>query len=289
MDGQLAQWIVKRKLTADEKSKFEKLRHQLGLSRFYRWALRQCDSQDSIREKTRVAVLCLEDLSNSLKERIAECLAEKRVVQHVPARMGGLPLDLNMWRLHGWDENGKAILEKHSRNAEGKREQDTPKAGANNKQRLIGWNPLNGEGKLKKLKAVLITNENFGVAILDQAVSEEDRLKVIPFHKVFPFIFGKKEERKMGGLVAVNQGQMPRILRSGRLIRVPTGTHVGTWRIFSVKNNAEGLAVSLGQPDALACRKDKQNVGLKVLLRDGFQIIGKSLIGESSCPTTSSA
>jgi HNH endonuclease/RuvC endonuclease subdomain 3 len=231
----------------------------------------------------------LRGLDKKFKEQIRQRLAEKRVAQHVPASMAGLPTDQNMWRLLDWDENGKAILEKHSRDAEGKRKKDTPKAGANNKQRLIGWNPQNGEGKLQKLKAVLVTNENFGVAILDHAQSDEDRLKLIPFHKVFPFIFGKKEEHKKGALVAMNQGRMPRILRSGHLIKVPKGTHVGTWRVFSVKNNADGLALSLGEPDALACRKDKQNVGLKVLLRDGFQMLGKSLVAASSCPTTSSA
>jgi hypothetical protein len=231
----------------------------------------------------------MRDLDDELKDQIRQRLAEKRVVQHIPARMDGLPVDQNMWRLRGWDDEGKAILEKYSRDPSGKRKRDVPKAGANNKQRLIGWNPPDSDGKLKRLKAVLITNENYGVAILDQAFSNDDRLKLVPFHKVFPFIFGKKEERKKGGLVALNQGRKPRILRNGNLVYVPRGTHAGCWRIFSVKNNASGLAVSLGEPDALACRKDKQNVGLKILLRDGLKIARKFFTGVSACPPTSSA
>ena len=200
-----------------------------------------------------------------------------------------MPVDQNMWRLRGWDAENKAMLEKYSRDPSGKRKRDVPKAGANNKQRLIGWNPPEGDGKLQRLKAVLITNENYGVAILDHALSNDDRLKLVPFHKVFPLIFGKKEDRKKGGLVALNQGRNPRILRLGNVVLIPRGTHAGCWRIFSVKNNTGGLAVSLGEPDALACRRDKQNVGLKILLRDGLKIVGKSFTGIAACPTTSSA
>ncbi len=260
--------LVKRKYDEQEKS----ILRGLGLFQF--------DSDGNGR---------LTDLPVDLKEQIRQRLAEKRVVQHIPARMDGLPVDQNMWRLRGWDGEGKAILEKYSRDPSGKRKHDVPKAGANNKQRLIGWDPPGSDGKLKRLKAVLITNENYGVAILDHALSNDDRLKLVPFHKVFPLIFGKKEERKKGGLVALNQGRKPQILRLGNVVHVPRGTHAGCWRIFSVKNNSNGLAVSLGEPDALACRRDKQNVGLRILLRDGLKIVGKSFTGVSACPTTSSA
>ena len=231
----------------------------------------------------------MRDLDDKLKDQVRQRLAERRVAQHIPARMDGLPVDQNMWRLRGWDAENKAMLEKYSRDPSGKRKRDVPKAGANNKQRLIGWNPPEGDGKLQRLKAVLITNENYGVAILDHALSNDDRLKLVPFHKVFPLIFGKKEDRKKGGLVALNQGRNPRILRLGNVVLIPRGTHAGCWRIFSVKNNTGGLAVSLGEPDALACRRDKQNVGLKILLRDGLKIVGKSFTGIAACPTTSSA
>lgn len=97
----------------------------------------------------------MRDLDDNLKQQIRQRLAEKRVVQHIPARMDGLPVDLNMWRLKGWKPDGKADLEKHSRDASGKRKSDTPNAGADNKDRLIGWQPENGNGKLKQLKAVL--------------------------------------------------------------------------------------------------------------------------------------
>ena len=176
----------------------------------------------------------LRDLDDVLKAQIGQRLAEKRVVQHIPARMDGLPVGLNMWRLRGWKSDGKAILEKHSRDDSGKRKTDNPKPGADNKDRLIGWQPETGNGKLMKLKAVLITNENFGVALT------RPQPIIIPFHKVW---------KRLQELPKNVSGKRPRIIRAGALIYVPKGKHKGFWRIFSIKNNANGVAFALA-----ACR-----------------------------------
>ena len=218
----------------------------------------------------------LKDLSPERKDQIRQRLAERRVVQHIPRRMSGMPVDLNMWRLHGWGEDGKAILEKHSRDqATGKRKEDKPKAGADNKLRLVGWDPEGGDGKLKKLKAVLITNENFGVAL-------DPEPTIIPFLKVGVQLYKGLNGQK--SLVERNGGKMPRILRPGQLISVPEGTHKGDWRVFSIKNNANGVALSLGGRDALGCDKSKQNVLVRQLLRDEMTILNAPLTGVACSP-----
>lgn len=111
-----------------------------------------------------------------------------------------------------------------------------PKAGADNKDRLIGWQPKNGKGKLKQLNAVLITNENFDVALT------KPQPTIIPFHKVW---------KRLQELPKDADGKKPKVVRAGALIEVSNGKHKGSWRIFSIKNNANGVAVALGQRDGL--------------------------------------
>jgi hypothetical protein len=77
--------------------------------------------------------------------------------------------------------------------------------------------------------------ENFGVALDPQPA-------IIPFHKVWTRL---QEIRKANG------GKMPRILRNGQLIRVKEGKFKGIWRVFSAKNNASGMALDIGSPDAV--------------------------------------
>jgi len=266
LDGELARVIVKGKLTVDkekdldELAAFRSLCARMRLPRF-----------GSIDNKNR---LFIEGLSEPVKKQIRQCLAEKRVVQHIPARMDGLPVDQNMWRLKGWKSDGKAILEKHSRDASGKRKLDTPKAGADNKDRLFGWQPEDGQGKLKQLKAVLITNENFGVALT------KPQPVIIPFHKVW---------KKLQELPKDHDGKKPKVVRAGALIEVPRGNHKGSWRIFSIKNNANGVAFALGQRDGLHPDNSKQNVLVRQLLKDGAVFQRSLLTGIAACPTTSSA
>jgi hypothetical protein len=216
----------------------------------------------------------MRDLDSALKEQIRQRLAEKRVVQHIPARMDGLRVDQNMWRLKGWRADGKAILEKRSRDASGARKNDSPKPGADSKDRLIGWNPENGNGKLKKLKAVLITNENFGVALT------KPQPVIIPFHKV---------PTRLKQLQKDKNGKPPKIIRAGSLVEVPQGRHRGSWRIFSIKNNANGVAFALGQADGVHYEISKQNVLARQLLKDGAVFHKSPFAGIAACPITSSA
>jgi len=252
-NGSIWQMIIKRKLDDGEKLQLR----GLGIFDF--------DSEGRFG---------LREAPDAIKAEIRKRLSEKRVVQHLPKRTTGMPVDQNMWRLRGWNDKGKAILEKHSRDASGKRKRDNPKAGADSKDRLVGWQPENGSGKLQRLKAVLISNENFGVALT------QPKPVIVPFHKV---------HKRLEELKHSNAGKMPQVIRAGALVQIPKGTHNGSWRVFSIKNNANGVAFALGQRDALHPDPSKQNVLVRQLEKDGMVVQGTALTGIPVCPTTSSA
>jgi hypothetical protein len=229
---------------------------------------------DYTREGFRVA-----DLPNPIKEQIRKRLAEKRVVQHIPARMSGLRVEQNTWRVVGV-KDGEALLRQRIRQADGSR---PVKETAEKTAKLMG---LNG-GKLQKLKGALVIPDNYGVALDPQPT-------VIPFHKVWP---------RLQELKKANGGKMPRILRNGQLIEVADGTYKGIWKIFSVKNGKKGVTLNLGRPDATdveyveivdgkKIRKTtpgcKRDASLATVLKGGLVMNKYGLTGLPSCPITSS-
>jgi CRISPR-associated endonuclease Csn1 len=214
--------------------------------------------------------MLLRDLSPELKEQVRQRLAERRVVQHVPADMSGVKIEENTRRVLHVREDGRVDLRQRApRDAKtGVRPKfkDTDEAPA----KLLGLNPPGGDGKLKRQQGVRVITDNFGVAILDHAPEGEEKFVVIPWHRVW---------HRLEELKPRNAGRPARVLQNGMLIRVPRGTHRGVWRIFSAKNNADGLALSLGRPDAIGCDKAKQNVRLGVLMRDGLEALVTHLAG----------
>jgi hypothetical protein len=93
-------------------------------------------------------------------------------------------------------------------------------------------------------------------------------------------------------LKKANGGKMPRVLRNGQIIEVPTGNFKGVWKVFSAKNNASGLALDIGRPDVVRLQNKveghKINVRLESLLKNGLKLVKTPLTGVA-CPTTSSA
>ena len=63
----------------------------------------------------------MRDLDDQLKEQIRQRLAEKRVVQHIPARMDGLRVEQNTWRVVSSDENGNVTIRQRIRQPDGSR------------------------------------------------------------------------------------------------------------------------------------------------------------------------
>jgi len=203
--------------------------------------------------------LHLIDLPKGFKDQIRARLSERRVVQHIPAETRGLRAELNAWRVVRVDD-GEATLRQRMRQPDGTR---PLKEKSEKTAKLIGLRP----GKLQRLKAALIVADNFGLAL-------DPEPQIIPFHQVWVRLRELREK---------NNGKAVRVLRGGALIRVPRGKFVGVWRIFSVKNNASGLALDIGRPDVVRLQNKREghkiNVLLASLLRDGLEPTRYTLTG----------
>jgi hypothetical protein len=177
--------------------------------------------------------------------------------------MNGLRVEQNAWRVLKV-ENGEAHLRQRMRQPDGSR---VTKDATEKIVKLLGLQPNGGTGKLERNMAALVIPDNYGLALDPEPV-------IIPFHKVWPRI---DELRKRCG------GKNPRVLRNGMLIALPKGKFAGIWRIFSVKNNATGIALDIGRPDVVRLRNKveghKINVRLATLLRDGMHRKRPTLTG----------
>jgi hypothetical protein len=146
----------------------------------------------------------MRDLDSRLKEQIRQQLAERRVVQHIPARMDGLRVEQNTWRVVSV-KDGEATLRQRVRAADGSRPSKPPVTEKTTK--VLGLEPTGGSGKLKALKGALVIPDNFGVALDPQP-------SIIPFHKVWT----RLQEMK-----ATNAGKPPRVLRNGQISQCRRG------------------------------------------------------------------
>jgi hypothetical protein len=207
----------------------------------------------------------MRDLDNRLKEQIRQRLAEKRVVQHIPARMDGLRVEQNVWRVLSV-KDGEAMIQQTMRGPDGKLNTKTTEEKVT---KLLGVNPK-GEGKLQKLKGALVIPDNFGVALDPQPT-------IIPFHKVWARISELKE---------TNGGKWPRIIRNGQLIRWKEKGRIEVWRVFSIKNTARGIMLDIGRPDQTSNSRNSNR--LTSFLKNGVEVLPLTLTG-IMCPTTSSA
>jgi hypothetical protein len=212
----------------------------------------------------------LRALDDRLKDQVRQRLAEKRVVQHIPARLDGLHVEQNTWRVVA-EKNGKVLLRQRIRQPDGTRRKNKAEE---KPAKLLGLHPTNGSGKLAKNKGALVIPDNFGVAL-------DPHPMVIPFHKVWTRL---QEIRETNG------GKMPRVLRTGQIVRVPKGRYQGIWRIFSAKAS---LTLDLGAPDKVRLEStgegQKREVRIKTLLTDGMVLLKTPLTGVAACLTTSSA
>jgi hypothetical protein len=205
----------------------------------------------------------MRDLNDNLKNQIRQRLAEKRVVQHIPARMDGLRVEQNTWRVVAVKDE-EVILRQRIRQPDGARPE---KLTEEKPAKLLGLE----NGKLKKNKGALVIPDNFGVALDPQPT-------VISFHKVWP---------RLQELKKANSGKMPRIIRNGQIIKVSGGKNFkGVWKVFSAKNNASGMALDIGSPDVVRLKNKteghKINVRLATLIVDGLEILKTPLTGTIS-------
>jgi len=213
----------------------------------------------------------LRDLNLELKRQLREKLAERRVVQHVPADMSGLRVEENT-RGVVRRENGRVFLRQRKATADG-RVLSRPTVEPDGK--VVGLQRADGSGgKLAALKGVRVITDNFGVAILDDAsLPPADRFVVVPHERVW----GRLKELKL-----INGGKKPLVWRNGQVIELPKGSRAGLWRIFSIKNNSNGMALDLGSIDAV--KPIWINCLLKSLLRDGARRLTTTFAASERSP-----
>lgn len=214
----------------------------------------------------------LADLPSQLQCQIRQRLCERRVVQHVPADMSGVKVEENTRGVVG-QKDGRVLLRQRSGR--------DPKTGIQTVEtthklpgKLLGLSPGSGDGKLKRQNGVRVITDNFGVAILDHAPEGEERFVVIPWHRVW---------HRIAALRVKNNGKAPLVIRNGNLIRVQKGNYAGVWRVFSVKNNASGMALNIGWADVVRVQNKteghKPNVLLASLFKAGVEVLPNDLLG----------
>lgn len=194
-------------------------------------------------------------------------LAERRVVQHVPADMSGMGLEQNTWRVMKVDGTRVHLRQKSPRKAKGMRdvaykhdEIDAAKA--------FGLT----HGRLHAVKGIRVLNGNFAIVILDApSVPEEQRIQIVRHNQVFQTL---TDLRKLNG------GRPPLLFRAGSIIEVPRGSRKGRWRITSTKKSeAYGLSFDLTAIDGVKIRKG--NAPVTRLLRDGLQLLRTNYTGST--------
>jgi CRISPR-associated endonuclease Csn1 len=244
-DGRVWELIVKRNLNNAEKQHLK----AIGVFDF------NAENRFEMRE-----------LEENLKDQIRQRLAERRVVQHIPARMNGLRVEQNTWRVVAV-KDGEIRLRQRVRQPDGTRpgKEKEEKPG-----KLLGLSPLHGNGKLAKNKGVLVIPDNFGVAL-------DPHPTVIPFHKVW---------MRLQDLKKMNGGKTPRVLRNGQLIQFTENGGTEIWRVFSIKNTARGIMLDIGHPDELA--NSRNNNRLTSFLKNGLKILPPVYTGAAACRATSS-
>ena len=135
---------------------------------------------------------------------------------------------------------------------------------------------------LKPLKGAKEIGTNFGIAILDNVPNEQEKFVVIPWHKVWPRIYGPKSVNGEKSFLERNAGQRPRIIRVGTLIRLKnTGKAEkdGVWMVRSVKAS---LKLDLSRVDFIQMIKDPKvwrEVSLATLGAANIEILPNKLTG----------
>ncbi len=203
------------------------------------------------------------DIPKEIKNQLARKLAEKRVVQHIPADQSGAKLEQNPWRvlkIQGDPNDPQTMVTIRQRattvQQNGRRE-FKPKEKEEKVGKLVGLKP----GKLKKNQSVLIIGNNYGIALTPEP-------QIIPFHKV---------HERLADITSQNKGKKPQILRNGMLVRISNweGKN-GVWRIFSCKNSATGLKLDLGAPDSLKFTWGEVSLN-SLIKKRGLEILNSSL------------
>jgi CRISPR-associated endonuclease Csn1 len=199
-----------------------------------------------------------------LRERLKEC----RVVQHVPADMGGVRLEQNTWRVERVEEDRVFLRQKSPRNAQGMRQAPFKKRDEIEVAKAFGLRA----GRLRDVQGVRVLAGNFGIAVLNApTVPEADRIQIVRHNRVWETL---KTLRKL------NAGSPPILFRAGALIDVPTGSRKGRWRITSIKKS-EAFGISFDLATADGTKLAKGNAPVTKLLQDGMVLVKTNYAGSA--------
>lgn len=170
--------------------------------------------------------LTLQRLAPAVERPIRAALGELRTVQYVSKRLGRTVLQETQWRVEKI-EDGRAFLSQG--HGESKKR---PKGGSVALSAIYGREPPNGDGKLLRNNAIYQIDGNYAIALT-------------PSPKLIRNCFVWRE---LQALAAKNGGKIPKLLRRGDLIVIPTGPHKGTWLVSSLMDKKEGIKVNLTLP-----------------------------------------
>ncbi len=251
----------------------------------------------------------LRELSKGLRQQLCERLAERRVVQHLPAEWGGLPTKETIWRVFDpadrhrnaqrllrWlkeaaveipePSSSKVILTMRKRR--GSKDDEggaTGKVFHDPKQtwiwvyceversKVLGLGII-GDKKLREIKGGKLISDNFGMALFPNAPRGTPKFQPIRHFRVWD---------EMDRLRRENGGKRPPILRRGQIIRFNTGPYAGqTWRVLGLEDNGK---VRFFPPDTVR-RIDKpenyKRLQIGGLLGYGLEILPSTLCGVAS-------
>ena len=204
----------------------------------------------------------LVELTREYLKEISDRISEGRVVKFLPSKMSGMDVEQTLWGVVKESENGIVIIRQYKPGEDGRRR--NREEANENKLRLLGYESKNpAKSKLSRNKAVIIIKGNFGVALTNPP-------QIIPHHNVW---------QRLQKLAENNGGRFPKILRRNQMVEIPSGRYKGTWRIKSIKNTARYISVDMIPPIYVGGVKEKTNVILKTLIKDGMKIINTSLTG----------
>lgn len=180
-------------------------------------------------------------LPESVTKSIEKALAEKRVVQHIPADMSGAKLKEQYIGLVKV-ENGKAYLH-HAKDKKFEIKKASRYVGTDSKR----------SPRLFAQRSVLNINDNYGLALIEQEESI-----VIPHINVYKELQQLRQKHPRGKF---------RVLRKGQLIKVAgykDKKRCGIWRVVSIKDNESGVALDLIRREMLNVIRTSPQSKLKV-------------------------
>jgi CRISPR-associated endonuclease Csn1 len=314
LDGTLARFVVKGKLSVDkekaidEVAAFRALCARLGLPRFAR-----LDSQNRLH---------IAELPESLKAQIRQRLAEKRVVQHIPADTSGLACDDTVYRVldpHDPSPNARRLrrwFEGILLAGQVKKLKELPDPKDPTKPLVVlvarkRRNPSGAEtGKTlhdtgKEWRWIYLVAAKSSLHGLEPAAGHEGKLAALKGVKLLGENFGvaaitkagekptfeiirpRKVWKQVDSLRSAQPGAKIRLIRKGALVELQEADGQRTrLRIFGCgERPGRGIYFDAGVPDAIDRERE---IPVSAFANGRAKLVPVSLTGAAACPSTSS-